>query len=527
MKKIYIFILIILLVVIVITPRLIFKSDTLTYDSVSDTLDNYYIDLSNIDSSYDYNNSILTIKKSGNYYLTNELDGSIVINSSGIVYLTLDNVTINSLTSYAINVTNASKVVINILDETVNTLSSTLINDEVNATIYSNSNLIITGCGNLNITASDNGIYSKGYIQILSGNMNINSNNEGIKAKDYLAIKSGNININSNSNGIKITSSDGYILIDDANITINSNNDAIESYDITIENGVFNLTTKSSSESSKAIKASNLVTINGGEFYINSTDDSIHSNSSVIINGGTYTISSGDDGIHADNYLEINNGNINIKNSSEGLEASKITINEGTIYVNSTDDGININSSSSDSILTINGGYINVSSDGDGLDSNNSILMTNGIVIVNGPVSNSDGAIDYDGTFKITGGTLIASGSSGMLQGVSTSSTQYSLTINFGSKKEANSTVSIMDGDGEVLTFAPSKTYSSIVISTPSLNIGTYYIYVDGKSTSSSLDGVYELGGYSGTLYKTVDINSYVTTVGNINMPAMGGIKRR
>lgn len=480
MKKIYIFILIILLVVIVITPRLIFKSDTLTYDSVSDTLDNYYIDLSNIDSSYDYNNSILTIKKSGNYYLTNELDGSIVINSSGIVYLTLDNVTINSLTSYAINVTNASKVVINILDETVNTLSSTLINDEVNATIYSNSNLIITGCGNVNITASDNGIYSKGYIQILSGNMNINSNN-----------------------------------------------DAIESYDITIENGVFNLTTKSSSESSKAIKASNLVTINGGEFYINSTDDSIHSNSSVIINGGTYTISSGDDGIHADNYLEINNGNINIKNSSEGLEASKITINEGTIYVNSTDDGININYSSSDSILTINGGYINVSSDGDGLDSNNSILMTNGIVIVNGPVSNSDGAIDYDGTLKITGGTLIASGSSGMLQGVSTSSTQYSLTINFGSKKEANSTVSIMDGDGEILTFAPSKTYSSIVISTPSLNIGTYYIYVDGKSTSSSLDGVYELGGYNGTLYKTVDINSYVTTVGNINMPVMGGKKRR
>ena len=152
--------------------------------------------------------------------------------------------------------------------------------------------------------------------------------------------------------------------------------------------------------------------------------------------------------------------------------------------------------------------------------------MTNGIVIVNGPVSNSDGAIDYDGTFKITGGTLIASGSSGMLQGVSTSSTQYSLTINFGSKK-ANSTVSIMDGDGEVLTFAPSKTYSSIVISTPSLNIGTYYIYVDGKSTSSSLDGVYELGGYNGMLYKTVDINSYVTTVGNINMPVMGGKKRR
>ena len=161
------------------------------------------------------------------------------------------------------------------------------------------------------------------------------------------------------------------------------------------------------------------------------------------------------------------------------------------------------------------------------MDSNNSILMTNGIVIVNGPVSDIDAAIDYDGTFKITGGTLIASGSSGMLQGVSTSSTQYSLTINFGSKKEANSTVSIMDGDGEVLTFAPSKTYSSIVISTPSLNIGTYYIYVDGKSTSSSLDGVYELGGYSGTLYKTVDINSYVTTVGNINMPAMGGAKRR
>jgi hypothetical protein len=53
-----------------------------------------------------------------------------------------------------------------------------------------------------------------------------------------------------------------------------------------------------------------------------------------------------------------------------------------------------------------------VNADGDGLDANGSIVMTDGVVIVNGPTSNRDGALDYDVSFDISGGYLVATGSS-------------------------------------------------------------------------------------------------------------------
>ena len=45
-----------------------------------------------------------------------------------------------------------------------------------------------------------------------------------------------------------------------------------------------------------------------------------------------------------------------------------------------------------------------------------SITMTGGDVTVNGPVNGGNGAIDFAGTFDISGGTLLAIGSSGMAE---------------------------------------------------------------------------------------------------------------
>ena len=42
---------------------------------------------------------------------------------------------------------------------------------------------------------------------------------------------------------------------------------------------------------------------------------------------------------------------------------------------------------------------------GDGLDSNGSITMSGGTVLVDGPTSSGDGALDCDYTANITGGT--------------------------------------------------------------------------------------------------------------------------
>lgn len=47
-------------------------------------------------------------------------------------------------------------------------------------------------------------------------------------------------------------------------------------------------TTDSTSTSAKALKAGSEVNINGGEFKIDSADDSVHSNGNIVITGETF-----------------------------------------------------------------------------------------------------------------------------------------------------------------------------------------------------------------------------------------------
>lgn len=51
--------------------------------------------------------------------------------------------------------------------------------------------------------------------------------------------------------------------------------------------------------SSKGIKASSDITINGGTFKLDTADDAIHSNNSLNIAEGDIQIASGDKGVHA------------------------------------------------------------------------------------------------------------------------------------------------------------------------------------------------------------------------------------
>lgn len=299
--------------------------------------------------------------------------------------------------------------------------------------------------------------------------------------------------------------------------------------------------TSAESVSSKGIKSDVNITINGGNITIDSCDDSIHTNDTVVINGGTINAESGDDGIHADTSLDINDGNINVTKSYEGIESQVINLNGGTIYVTSTDDGVNagggsdgsstngrpgentFNTSSACS-LNINGGYIYVDAAGDGLDANGSITMTDGFVIVNGPTNNDNGALDYDNGFDISGGTLISAGSSGMLQAPSESSSQNSLKIVMNSL-DAGTVVRIESEDGkELLTFAPAKTFSSLVVSSPEITTGTTYkVYTGGTSSSENKDGLYEDGTYeNGKELGSAGAESSVTSITEEGVSAGG-----
>jgi hypothetical protein len=269
-------------------------------------------------------------------------------------------------------------------------------------------------------------------------------------------------------------------------------------------------------------------------------DDAIHSNVSVVISGGNLTISAGDDGIHADASLKIAGGDINITKSYEGIESANITIDNGTIHLTSSDDGLNgaggVDSSSINGragqntfatsgtpSIAINGGYLVVNSTGDGIDVNGALSMTNGVVIVNGPTASGNGALDFDKGFKMTGGYLLAVGAAGMAQAPDTSSTQNALLLNLTSSQQAGTLIHIASQSGEdILTFTPAKSYQSIVLCSPKLQQGsTYTVSLGGSSTGKATDGLYTGGSYTaGTKNTDFTVSSVVTTVG-----AAGGMQ--
>lgn len=309
-------------------------------------------------------------------------------------------------------------------------------------------------------------------------------------------------------------------------------------------------TSDADSTSTKGIKSDGALYVNGGTFTINSADDSFHSNSDVTINDGTYTISSGDDGIHADSALLVNGGTITVTESYEGLEGLNITINDGKIDITASDDGMNAaggndasgfggrggdgfkgmqapdaaqkSDSASDTAQTtgnitvaaqksdntsvasqdtdtasddemwmvINGGYVHVLAGGDGLDSNGDLTINGGEVYVDGPSDNGNSAIDYGekSSFYINGGTVVAVGSSGMAEDVSSDSKQQVAFVKLDSQADAGDVI-LKDADGnEIISYTVQKKYDCVIISTADLKAGqTYTLSASGNESEVSL----------------------------------------
>jgi len=144
--------------------------------------------------------------------------------------------------------------------------------------------------------------------------------------------------------------------------------------------------------------------------------------------------------------------------------------------------------------------------------------MKGGTVIVHGPTSNMNGPIDYDAGFKMTGGFIVAAGSSGMAQAPSTTSTQYSLLITFRSVMTAGSLFHIQNSSGDdILTFMPLRAYQSVSFCSPKLiKDSSYEVYLGGSSTGTATDGLFEGGTYSGgTQSTTFTISNIVTSIRN------------
>ncbi|PKH42180.1 protein of unknown function [Nocardioides alpinus] len=388
----------------------------------------------------------VTITAAGTYVLSGELDGQVVVDSTGdgIVRLVLDDATITSSTTSAINVVDAHSVVVVLADGSTNALTDAATYDDTSeeaptGALYSTADLTIGGTGSLTVTGrSNNGIVGKDGLVITGGTIDVTSVDDGIIGKDYLVLT-------------------------DGTVTVDSVGDAFKS---------------------------------------DNTEDA--GSGFVLIRGGSLTVTTEDDGIKGVQVL-VAGGTIEVAGSNEAMEGSLIIIDDGDIELHSADDGVNV-ASSDDSAATdgqggmggggmeadsslhlfINGGSLEVWSSGDGLDSNGLATITGGDIVVYGPTTDGNGALDVNGTFEVTGGTLLATGSAGMMVAPATDSAQGWIATALSATAAAGSEVVITDDSGaEVATYTIAKDLASVVFSSAGLEQGaTYTVTVDGTATS-------------------------------------------
>lgn len=475
--------LVVLLLLIVAIPKLLNTSTTSTiqnntttisneideskYDFISETLISLADNNTKVSgSNVKIDGNVIYITNAGSYRITGSLSaGRIIVDAKGKdVKIILDNCNITCTYGSPIYVYKSSSTMIYLEDGTVSTLTdgttytyadaySSEADEEPNACLYSKSDLIIAGNGTLNVNANNhNGITSKDTLLIENATISVNAKEHGINGKDNNTIRNATINVVSGEDAIRSTNEDdetlyGWIVFEDSNITIEAS----------------------------------------------------------------------DDGIHAESYITIDNSNINIKKSHEGIEGKNVTINSGDVIVNADDDGINVNGGKNNAgmfrnpneevvetgyKLTINGGTITVNSGGDGLDSNSSIEMNGGYVVVNGPTNSGNAAIDYDGTFVQTGGTLIAVGASGMAEGPSKVENQGLINTNV-QTQSANTKITIKDeNENTIIEFTSQKSFSNIVVSSPDIKVdSSYKVYLNdnlGTTVTATSQSAGMGGGFGG-----------------------------
>lgn len=444
----------------------------------------------------------VTITQAGTYVLSGALsDGCVYVNISKEekCQLVLDGVSITNEDGPCIYIMAADKTFITLADGSENTLvdgANYVLNedDEPTATIFSKDDLTLNGAGALNITGNyRHAVRSKDDLVITGGTYVVNAVEDALNGKDCLKICDG-------------------------------------TFDITC-----------------------------GEDALKSSNDSEEGRGFVTIDGGEFSVSAGDDAVHAETLMRITDGTVNIATCYEGYEGALVRIDGGTTSINASDDGINAASGStgggepgaggfsaggaggrgfggsvagepgsggtaagklgadtdagdsgaSSSFATasckivVTGGTTYVSAGGDGIDSNGDVEITGGVLIVEGPTSNSDSFLDYDGTATIDGGTVLMVGQTGMAQDFSGGSQAFALVQVSGS---AGQSVVLQDSQGnEVTSFTATKNFQMALVSAPGTEEGdTLMVEIGGistnltastSSTASSMGGPGGVGG--------------------------------
>ena len=463
--------------------------------------------------------SDVTITSKGIYKVTGTSENvSIIVNDekkSGNIYIVLDNVSMTNSEKPCIIVENSEKVIIVTTGKQVSSLTYTCENnaDGYDGAIYSEDDLTFSGSGMLTVDSSLHGVVCKDDLKIVDSVLVVSASSIGIKAGDSVRIGGGSLEVNALHDGIRVENKDGtsFFYMEDGSFVITAGYDGIDvgtsdadftgsikllggSGEIYAGGGAENAKGETSQ---KGIKCDGDIIAAGIDMTVSSPDDAVHGNGSVTVGGGALRLLSSDDAITAKGTLTITDGTIDVQKSYEALEGSNVNISGGEITLVSSDDGINAGGgsdtsasdddtfSSSSGDITISGGSLYIDSSGDGIDSNGSIYITGGEVIIEGASDSGNGALDKgdgsDCVASISGGTVLALGYSNMAENFDSGSQCSALVELTGSE---GTEISVDDGSG--FTFTATKSFETIVYSSPSMKQGEKYTITAGESSAKA-----------------------------------------
>ena len=424
---------------------------------------------------------------------------------------------------------------------------------------------IIIDDGTFNITASTDGIQSEHILRINGGEFNIKTGNGYQASTKSSNSQPGNMGGNTTTttqtqdeDSMKGLKAGTIIKVTGGTYIIDSQDDAVHTNgNMYIDNGKYTINT-----GNDAFHADTQLVINGGTIDIQNSYEGIES-LEIIINGGDINVIASDDGINAsggssdstdtqqqgmsDNNrpgnMDNNDSNMNLGqpgvmmdgsqsgNGVMGGNGNNMGQPQGAPDENQSGNGMmggnsdnmgqlqgmpdnnksgnmgGFGNSDSNATMTINGGNLFVNASGDGLDANGSIYINGGSVIICGPTSDGDTAIDFDSACEIKGGTVMAFGSSGMLETPTSAENGACIVTSF-SSVSAGTQYTLTDSTGKtILSYTPSKAYASAIVYSADISTGNTYT-VNAGSVSQS-----------------VTVNSAVTS--NASSGAAGGMGNR
>ncbi|MBR4112222.1 MAG: carbohydrate-binding domain-containing protein [Ruminiclostridium sp.] len=256
----------------------------------------------------------------------------------------------------------------------------------------------------LSVEADKAGITADSSLTTVDCNIDIISEGDCIKTENEGAVtlQNSNITLETEKDGIQ---SAGWVKTTGGNITITTSGDivadaelsskGIKAANMRISDSVITV-----NSTDHAIKCDGETEITGGKLTLSSSQGKgITSEKDLTINADI-DITGSSEGIESKGVLSINGGNINVVSTDDGLNTGG-------------DDP------TQDHTMNINGGIVTVNAGGDGLDANGDINVAGGTVVVFGPDTDANSSLD-SGDFgfgiNVTGGRVLALGSMGMMK---------------------------------------------------------------------------------------------------------------